>query len=183
MRRAVRPPIRSPRFLRRLAGAREGATAVEFALVGLPFFMLTFAILEIGLIFVLSAVLDTAVVGTGRLVRTGQAETQSMTAEQFRTQFCSRMSVFSGDCGDRVFIDVREVQQFRTPLAPDPMQSGAFNENVLTYQTGQPGSLMLVRIWYRQPVVTPFLQQALARLDDKSAWLISTTSFRNEPYR
>lgn len=183
MRLARRKIRRSPRFLRRLAGAREGATAVEFALVGLPFFMLTFAILEIGLIFVLSAVLDTAATGSSRLVRTGQAQDGGITAEQFKTEFCRRMSAFSSDCNSRVFIDVREVVQFRTPLAPDPTQSGTFDDSQLVYQTGDPGSLMLVRIWYRQPIVTPFLQQALARLNDKSAWLMSTTSFRNEPYR
>lgn len=156
---------------------------MEFALVSLPFFMLTFAILEIGLIFMLSAVLDSATTGAGRIVRTGQAEEAGVTAEQFKTEFCSRMSVFAADCDSRASIDVREVVQFRTPLAPDPVQSGVFNDSLLTYQTGQPGSLMLIRVWYRHPVITPFLQQALSRLDDNSALLMSTTSFRNEPYR
>lgn len=172
-----------PRFMRRFARARDGATAVEFALVGLPFFLLTFAILEIGLIFVLSAVLDTAVLGAGRLVRTGQAEAGSITAEKFKTELCSRMSVFAGDCINRASVDVREVVQFRTPLVPDPTETGAFDDSQLTYQLGQPGSLMLVRVWYRQPIVTPLLAQAVSRMKDDTALLISTTSFRNEPYR
>jgi Flp pilus assembly protein TadG len=176
-------PSSRGRFLRRLSRAREGSTAVEFALVGVPFFLLTFAILEIGLIFVLSAVLDTAVLGAGRLIRTGQAESSNITAEKFKTELCSRMSVFAGDCVNRASVDVREVIQFQTPLVPDPTQTGSFDDTQLTYQIGQPGSLMLVRVWYRQPIVTPLMAQTLSRMNDGTALLVSTTSFKNEPYR
>jgi Flp pilus assembly protein TadG len=167
----------------RRRAARSGSSAVEFALVGLPFFFMLFAIMEVGLIFVTDSVLDGAASETARLVRTGQAAGSNMTAAQFKTQLCDEMGIFSGDCPSRASVDVRELTQFRNQTPPDPMANGSsFDSSQLTYVTGQPGSLMLVRVWYKQPLITPFLAQALSRLDDGSTMLISTKAFRNEPY-
>lgn len=153
-------------------------------MVAAPFFFMMFAIMELGLVFVTDSVLENAVLETGRLVRTGQADTQNLTAAQFKTELCGRMSIFSGDCPSRATVDVREIPQFRNTGAPDPMADGAtFNETGLTYLTGQPGSLMLIRTWYKQPLFTPFLSQALSRLNDGNAIMMATTSFRNEPYQ
>lgn len=149
-------------------------------MVALPFCLMIFSILELGLVFVLDSVLDNATAETGRLVRTGQAEAASMTPEQFRTSVCSRMSVFSGGCAARLTIDVREIPQFAT-VPPDPMADGTFDDSVLAYSNGSPGDLILVRVWYKHPLVTPFLAQGLSRLNDGTARLTATTAFRNEP--
>ncbi len=142
-----------------------------------------FGIMEIGLVFVTDSVLDNATAESARLVRTGEASASSMTGAQFKTQLCNRMSIFSGDCPSRASVDVRTLPQFRNATPPDPMTSGTtFDESVLTYVTGQPGDLVLVRVWYRHPLVTPFLAQALSRLKDGNARLMATTAFRNEPY-
>lgn len=158
----------------------DGSAAVEFAMVALPFLFMIFAVLELALVFVLDSVLENATIETGRLVRTGQASAQGMTAETFKTGLCSRMSVFQADCGSRAFVDVRVIPQFNiTP--PDPMGGGTFDEAALTYSNGQPGDLVLVRVWYRQPLLTTFLTQGLSRLRDGTTALTATTAFRNEP--
>ena len=149
-------------------------------MVALPFCLMIFAILELGLVFVTDSVLENATLETGRLVRTGQASAQSMTAAQFKTSLCSRMSIFAPDCADRATVDVRVIPQFAT-APPDPMSGGTFDNGVLTYTNGNPGSLMLVRVWYRHPLLTTFLAQGLSRLSDGTAMLSSTTVFRNEP--
>lgn len=163
--------------------AREGSTAVEFALIALPFFMLLFAILEIGLILLLDAVVETAVSDTGRLVRTGQAQQQALTPAMMKVKLCAEMSVFAGDCGNRAYIDVRVIDNFSSPLVPDPTSSGTFNPSLLTFTPGGPGDLVLVRIWYVQPVATPFLSQALSKMTDGKVLLSTTLAFRNEPYQ
>ena len=152
-------------------------------MVAFPFFFMMFAIIELGMIFVTDSILENAMVETGRLVRTGRAATAKLTAEQFKTELCGRMSIFSGQCAARATLDVREIPQFRNQTPPDPMASGtSFDASNLTYQPGQPGSLMLVRVWYRQPLFTPFLSQALSKLGDGAAIMTATTTFRNEPY-
>lgn len=160
---------------------REGATAVEFALVALPFSFMMFALLELGLIFTLDSVLSNAMLSSSRLIRTGQAQSASMTAEQFRDDVCGRMSVFASQCDQRISIDVRVIPAFNSPL-PDPMVDGStFNDSQLVFQPGTINSLVVVRIWYKQPLMTTFLGQALSRLSDGSARLMTTTAFRNEP--
>lgn len=149
-------------------------------MVALPFCLMIFSILELGLVFVLDSVLDNATAETGRLVRTGQAQATAMTPEQFTTSLCGRMSVFSSGCADRVTIDVRKIPQFAT-VPPDPMKDGTFDPSVLGYTNGDPGDLVLVRVWYKHTLITPFLSQGLSRLNDGTARLSATTAFRNEP--
>lgn len=167
-------------FLTRFLVARGGSAAVEFGMVALPFCLMMFAILELGLVFVTDSVLENATIETGRLVRTGQASAQNMTAVQFKNSLCGRMSIFGPDCDARATVDVRVIPQFAT-TPPDPMAAGTFNAAVLTYSNGNPGDLILVRVWYRQPLLTTFLAQGLSRLNDGAAMLTSTTAFRNEP--
>lgn len=174
-----RKPLRRG-FAGRLLRASDGSAAVEFGMVALPFVLMMFAILEIGLVFVTDSVLENATIETGRLVRTGQASAQSMTAGTFKTALCARMSIFAADCASRATVDVRVIPQFAT-TPPDPMAGGTFNDGVLTYSNGAPGDLILVRVWYRQPLLTTFLSQGLSRMSDGAAMLTATTAFRNEP--
>lgn len=170
----------SRRVRRGLLRDRRGSAAVEFAMLALPFCFMIFAILEVALIFTLDSVLENAAIDTGRLVRTGQASAQGMTAAQFKTQLCSRMSIFAADCEGRATIDVRVIPQFNT-TPPDPLAGGAFNPAGLVYTNGDPGNLVLVRVWYRHPLATRFLSQALSQDGPGTAVLTATTAFRNEP--
>ena len=172
-------PVRSGAG-RDLLRSTDGSAAVEFGMVALPFILMVFAILELGLVFVTDSVLENATIETGRLVRTGRASAQSMTAATFKTTLCGRMSIFSADCATRATVDVRVIPQFAT-TPPDPMSGGTFNNGVLTYSNGVPGDLILVRVWYRQPLLTTFLGQGLSRMNDGAAMLTATTAFRNEP--
>lgn len=168
------------RWLGGLLRNRDGSAAVEFGLVVLPFCVMIFAILEVALIFTLDSVLENAAIGTGRLVRTGQASAQGMTAAQFKTELCSRMSIFSGDCESKATIDVRVIPQFNT-TPPDPLAGEGFDPSGLTYANGNPGDLILVRVWYEHPLLTTFLSQGLSHVGDRTAMLTATTAFRNEP--
>jgi Flp pilus assembly protein TadG len=161
---------------------REGAAALDFALVATPFFFLLFAVMELALIFVLDSVLENATLNASRLVRTGQADTEGITAAAFEAALCGQMGVMSANCAARTDIDVRVVPQFRAAPPPDPLVDGEMDEDALTYLPGDPGSLVLVRVWYSQPLVTPFLARAVSRLNSGDAVLSVATAFRNEPY-
>lgn len=173
------------RRLRRLRAdrrRREGSAAVEFALVSLPFAFMMFSVVEIAFVFVLDSALENAVIETGRLVRTGQADAQGYSATAFRDGVCSRMTIFASGCAGKLTVDVREIPQFTNPNPPDPMGGSSFSTSGLTYTNGAPGSLMLVRAWYKHTLFTPFLQQGLARMGGNNAYLTATTAFRNEPW-
>lgn len=169
-------------FIRRFRRARDGATAVEFGIIALPFIVMMFAVFELALVFTIDSSLETAVIDTGRLVRTGQAQASSMTQETFKTEVCSRMTIFESSCNERLKVDVRVITDFATP-PPDPMEDGeAFSEAGLGYDAGGARSLVLVSAWYSQTLFTPLLKDALSRLGDGTAWISATTAFRNEPF-
>ena len=152
-------------------------------MVAAPFFFMIFAVLELGLVFLVDSVLENAVLNASRIVRTGQAETGNLTAAQFKTALCAEMSVFQGDCASRADVDVRVMPEFSTGLPASPIKNGVLVKSDLTYDRGGPGDLMLVRVFYSQPLVTPFMQQAMSRLNSGAAVISVATAFRNEPYR
>ena len=161
---------------------RDGSAAVEFALIAFPFFFMIFAVMEIALIFLTDSLLDSATTDAGRMVRTGQAAESAMTRAGFEAALCSRMSVFSTGCAERATIDVQTLTSFSTPPT-NPTADGATPTDANTaWVPGSPDSLVVVRVWYRQPAFTPFLAQALQRTGDGTTLLTATTAFRNEPW-
>jgi len=99
---------RPVRVIKRFKKDEEGATAVEFALVGGPFFLLVFAIIETSLMFFANQYLETVIDDMARLYRTGQLERTDapawdLTTEQgFRNELCRRI-VALYDCNDIIF--------------------------------------------------------------------------------
>ena len=174
------------RFLRSASAPRrrrrEGAAAVEFAMVAFPFFLMIFAVMEIGLIFIVDTALENATLQASRLIRTGQAAGGTITASAFKQKLCDNMSIFAGDCVSRAYVDVRTIPQFRNTTLPNPIVNGDMNEASLQYVTGSPGSLVLIRVFYKQPLITPMMSQVLKKLNSGEAILTVTTAFRNEPY-
>ena len=52
----------------------RGTTAIEFGILGMPFFALLAAILETSYVFLAGQILDTAVQDSARFIRTGQVQ-------------------------------------------------------------------------------------------------------------
>ena len=162
--------------------SRRGAAAIEFAFVVLPFFALLLGILEIGILLLVNAMVDTAASDTSRLIRTGQAQIGDLKPAEVRQRFCAKMAVFGQDCTSRTHVDIRVVEGFTSNTIPDPMATGTFNPDIMTYQPGLPGDFILVRIWFEHPIVTPLISRAVTRDSTNKVRLQSTLAFRNEPY-
>lgn len=159
--------------------AREGATAVEFAFVAIPFLIMSFAIMELGAVYLVDSVAQNAALQASRLVRTGQAEAQSFNAAKFKQAFCDNMGVFKTDCATRTTVDVRVVASFKDDIGDLNNDGVADNDG---YDGGTASELMIVRIWYRQPMLSPFLSQLASKGNSGQIVLASTVAFRNEPW-
>lgn len=174
------------RLLRRrrrdLLRDQDGSAAIEFAMVGVPFIAMMFSILELGMVFVLDSLVQTAAVDSGRLIRTGQVDAKKIGQDAFKTQFCARMSIFKTECADRATIDVRVLPQFAS-IPPDPVTNGRYDpDKAKSWQPGQPGNIVVVRVFYRQPTLITYLAQGTAGWRRGSSVLVATTAFRNEPW-
>jgi len=162
--------------------SREGAAAVEFALVATPFFLLLFSIFQLGLVFMIDAVAENAVLEASRLVRTGEAQTKKFDKIAFKQAVCDQMSVFKSDCADRATIDVRVVTSFSDDIDPPKDKDGVLDLSQMDFKGGVGQDLIIVRLWYKQPMIVPALTQAVSSAGPGQIMISSTTAFRNEPF-
>ena len=160
----------------------EGATAVEFGLIAVPFIGLIFAILETCLVFLTGQALETAVTDASRLILTGQAQAANMTAAGFKTKVCERLTALV-NCSASVYVDVRKFSSFASATVPTPIDN---NGNMITNNTQfQPGAakeIVVVRAWVAYQVYTAVFGKSLANLPGNKRLVLATVAFRNEPY-
>lgn len=173
------------RLTRRLTAFRrhkDGSAAVEFGLIAVPFIALTFAVIETGLIFFGGQVLETATQDASRLIMTGQAQNQSMSAAQFKEKLCAKLTAMIS-C-DGVSIDVRTAASFAGANYSAPKDAGGnLDTGGNTFQPGQPGDVVVVRAMYEWPVLIRSFGLDLADLPNGKRLLMATAAFRNEPYK
>ncbi|WP_374575443.1 TadE/TadG family type IV pilus assembly protein [Phenylobacterium sp.] len=169
--------------LRRFARARRGATAVEFALVALPFVMLLFGIMELAAVFLASATLDLATDRAARLIRTGEFQTSGATSKSaFKSEVCSRMSWLSGACNSNLIVDVQTFANFTDAANAGQPTADQFKNNTTCFTTGTAGDIVLVRAYYTWTLTTPLLDGALDNTGDGKRRIMAIATFRNEPY-
>jgi Flp pilus assembly protein TadG len=170
------------RRVRELQRDQKGATAVEFALLALPFLALLFAILETALLFFVGQLLDRGVADTARMIRTGQAQESGFDAEAFRTAVCDAMVVISS-CPSQLKIDVRTSDSFAGADLSSPVVDGQLQvEDPEHYDDGHGGEIVVVRAFYEWPTFMRFFGQDFATLANGNHLLTATAAFRNEPF-
>src|SRR4051812_43552503 len=90
------PPLER---LRQLFRSKDGATAIEFALLAVPYFVIIFAIIETFVAFTAEQMIANATDTLSRKLRTGQItynmsrSATDMTALQFRQAFCNEITI------------------------------------------------------------------------------------------
>ena len=166
---------------------RDGAAAVEFALIAPMFFALIFSILEAGYFFFVSSAVDQASARAARLIRTGQAQSDDtpINREAFFNEICNVVQKF-GDCNDRLTVDVTRFSDFGD-LAADltaPVCRDADDETIddIPYNIGNEREIVRVRVCFLHKSINPALGLDLAETDDGYRKLISVAIFRNEPF-
>ena len=161
----------------------HGATAVEFAMVALPFLMMLFGIIGVGLYFFTVFTMENAVEQASRLLRTGQAQKAGYTAAQFKNKVCEFVPGFV-DCTSKVRVNVLSYADTTIPVGSLPKCLG--NDGSLgaaaTYDPGAASQVVLVWVCYEWELASkiPFLR--LGDMSNGSALIQATTVFRTEPF-
>ena len=176
------------RTVRRWLQDRSGTAAIEFAFVAGPFLFMIFAVIELALVFLLSTSLDAASEQAARRIRTGQFQTASQTKADFKADICKRMTWLAGNCGTALSVDVRTYDEYKQVTAPNPIQTCEGKQCVPdTFPTGPdalpPQRIVVVRSYYKWPLISPLMNQGLSRVEGGVALVSSTQTFVTEPYQ
>lgn len=162
------------------ARREDGATAVEFSMMALPYFMLTIGIIEISMMFASANLLEGAAGSASRLIRTGELQQSGGdTAATFRDAVCE-YAVALITCDD-IVIEAQLMDSFSDydSLAASYDVDG----NLVSggFDIGGSSDRVLVRVGYNYDMMTPFIGPLIAGADGTVSFL-STVVLQTEPY-
>lgn len=177
-------------IVRRFKRNEDGAAAIEFALIALPFFALLFAIMEAALVFWTGQVLEEAVNQASRTLYTGGFQ-QSMvnTAPgdvpgKLKEELCRRVKGLL-DCS-KIKIDVQTSTQFPNGV-PQPIVTDGEGRRRLDPAFGQynkplPYQITVVRAAIEYPVYMPLMGANTSNLTGSKRLIMGSAVFRTEQY-
>jgi Flp pilus assembly protein TadG len=177
--------------LQRFRRAEGGATAVEFALLALPLFTLIFALLELGVIFLISMTLDNAVLIASREIRTGVLQTAGApNLTTFKATICNNMAWIKSTCLTNLSLYSKVYPSFAnaaTPAnQPNPVKTVGttvtFDDSALPFEQGGPDDIVIVKAYFRWTIVMPTMNKSLVTLSNNQRVITATAVFQNEPY-
>jgi Flp pilus assembly protein TadG len=171
------------RVLRRYRRSDGGVSALEFGMVGAPFIWLLCAVFETGLMLFAEYIIENGTAQAGRLIRTGQVQTQGISQSQFKSLVCGAVTDFL-DCASKLYVDVRRFPNFQSIDLPASRNGDQLSPQVTTsaqFQPGNPLDVVVVRVFYDWKLFTPGVT-LLANLANGRRVLTGATAFRNEPY-
>ena len=169
----------------RLRRSRDGAAAIEFAMLAIPYCMIVFAILETCIAFLGDQLVGMAVDTMARKIRTGQITT-AVSEEQFRQEFCDEISILITCSPEEIktpaklYLDVRSFPDFESiPKGVPRVSSERFADldpSSFGYTPGGPQTINMVRAYYRWDIVTdlvrPYISTARPADGSMSTFLI-----------
>ncbi len=175
------------RTRRNFSNSEKGATAVEFAMVAGPFFLILGVIIETGLMLFSEYALQSAVQDSGRLIRTGQAQTANYSSATFKAAICNTAGVLL-DCNGKVTVYVNHSSQTfaqLNALVPAFITIGPSVTNTpfpATFSCGaplQPVAVVATYDWYFSMVGMSYLGNIMS---NSARRLVGFAIFLNEPF-
>jgi Flp pilus assembly protein TadG len=160
----------------------EAATAIEFAIVGVPFVFIMIGLIEVSLMFAANSMLQDATSQAARVIRTGQVQQAAGDPEEvFRDQLCYIANIFL-DC-DKVQYEVVQVNNFDEAESNQPSFDSDGNLVSQGFDPGGVSDVVLVRTVYYYPLMTPFIGPLLADGPNQTKFMMTTMVLETEPYQ
>jgi Flp pilus assembly protein TadG len=177
--RALRVPSPLRRPFRRNS---DGAVAVEFALLAIPFLALILAIFQTSMVYITGQVLQTAVTDASRLIMTGQAQSQSFDASKFKAAVCSRVTAMF-NCSQLLQVDVKVYSSFTgASVTTPPVSGGSLDTSSFGFNAGSSNDIVVVRGVIAYPVIIPFVAKSYINLSNNRVLIMASAAFKNEPF-
>jgi Flp pilus assembly protein TadG len=177
----------------RFFARRDGATAIEFAILAIPFFVIVFASIETFVAFTAEQLLANATETMARKIRTGEIKSDTMTAEQYRAAFCEEIKILMPCSADelkkptKLFLDVQKIDKFSLVPATVTLNSADLTPDGLKFSPGGKKTINVVRAFYRWDVFTDLVRPLIYNVSSsdgsqRSYLMIATAVVLNENY-
>lgn len=171
--------LKFSKLLKRFRKEQDGVTAIEFGMLGLPFFLIITSIIEVSLFFFAGQYLDHSVDQVARRIRVGELVNVTSAAD-FKQVLCAESNLML-ECG-KIKVDLKVVASYDDigDSSPAPV-NGKLADNQYTYT--QPGASQIVQmtVHYEWPILTNFVAQSWADLDG-GALMSSVAAFKTEAF-
>ena len=171
--------------LRRRARAfwhdQSGATAVEFGLIALPFFMMILAMLDVGVYMFAERAAKAGVMEFTRQVRTGRLADNLNTA-QIKKCICASAYMSMFKCED-VKINMTKVSAFGPPGQPPRDETtNAVDDSGFSLSQPKAGEIVNVAAYVPWTRITPMGQPPNTFVSGNEYLIVARSSFRTEPF-
>ncbi len=186
-----RSHVRAYGRLRAWRHNESGFTAIEFAMVAMPFLMLVFGILSVSLYFFTNFTMENAVWQASRVIRTGQFQqgaggynglSTDDKKKAFKVALCAKAPQFI-DCNKAIILVQSNSAGFGSITQPSCATDGAMiKQEDATFEAGTASSVVLVTVCYPWSFGgnLPFIK--LGNLSDGSLLIQASVAFRTEPF-
>ncbi len=162
----------------------DGVTAIEFALIGPPFFLLVLGIMEIGMFFAAGSVLEGASNDAARLIRTGAVQLSADPETTFNTELCDKVGAML-DCTKLQYEVIQMADNsFATAADYTPTFDDEGNLVPAGFSAGNSNDVVLIRAVYKYEFLTPYIGTMITG-DMSRNWAVhmATVVLKAEPYR
>ena len=169
------------RLIRRfLVKDKQGATAIEFALLAMPFFIMLFGVMEVALMFFTDSTLSAALQTSVREIRTGSAQTAALDINGFKAKVCNNMA-YAFNCSTDLLIRADVLTDMSSVNYATAISSGkiAVTEG---FDIGSSGDFVLVQAFLPWSRILTMYGTNDATLADGRYVLAAATLFKNEPF-
>ena len=178
------------RLARFYAADREGAAAVEFALVVIPFLIIIFGIVEHAFLIFMERTLEVGVASVARDVRVGKLNGTGLPKDpgaarnemikRIKSAMRSEPIVTALFDADKMRFEIREVGQWDKPGAPPADANGVQQDN-LNVTPGGRESVNIMRVFYDLPNVFPLVTNKSYVMPNGRMLIEASAAFVIEP--
>jgi Flp pilus assembly protein TadG len=184
IRRKVPDGKNRDRRLVRFVRDENGAIAIEFVALALPFSMLVFAILESSVSFAGQQVLVNAADNIARQFRTGQIKSADTNEVKLRNMVCDELKIIVAANCPGLEIDLRQFATFEdaAKLRIKYTAGGDIDTSDLKVDPGPSLSKNTLRIFYRWPVMTDVMRKSMSNIGSGYTLQFATVTWQNEPF-
>lgn len=170
-------------LVQRFISNKRGSVAIEFAILAIPFTMLTFAVIETSVSFGAQQIMANSTDNIARAIRTGQLRAADVSPSSIKNAICQDLSLLVRPGCPNLFVDLKVYPNFPAVPTQIPFNgSGDLVTSGFSIAAGGPLEIHSLRVFYKWPVITDLLSAYISNQSDNTILMFSMMTWRNEPF-